>query len=141
MTPSKRSLPTYTNQPSLDMELALNNSNNLNGGMVDDDDPFASVEAGTTMETVGLLDDPTTANNNNGSADLMDDSSKHSKHQNDSTAAAFSLVGTASTGWRRHMNLVEVSAVATYSFCSISMILVNKSLASRYVLYCIVCCE
>lgn len=115
-TTPKTAFPTYTNQPSLDLELAK--------GEEKQSSSKSSSTSSKIVERMPLIDEPESKTNNNYKHGEQVDV-ETGKPGESSSSSSLKRYGSAA-GWK------EVTAVLLYSFCSVSMILVNKSLASSY---------
>ena len=114
MSGSPKMHPTYTNQPSLDLELAAGEDRQRSSEV--------SSSSNNNLERLSMVSEQASPYSN-------DD-----KNNKDVESGTTPLVKSETSGRRLYGNAAgfkDVTAVLLYSFCSISMILVNKSLATR----------
>ncbi|KAL7563576.1 hypothetical protein ACA910_006467 [Epithemia clementina (nom. ined.)] len=104
--------PTYTNQPSLDMELAA-------------DEKRSGASSSSSTERMALVKEQ---HGGDGQSQQDDNGKDVEASLSDSSNGG----GGRRQPYHKMVGFKETAAVLMYSFCSISMILVNKSLASSY---------
>ena len=116
MSGSPKMHPTYTNQPSLDLELAAGEDRQRSSEV--------SSSSNNNLERLSMVSEQASSYSND----------KNDKNNKDVESGTTPLVKSETSGRRLYGNAAgfkDVMAVLLYSFCSISMILVNKSLATR----------
>jgi hypothetical protein len=95
-------------------------------GDVDDDDDTKSINSEVDYKDVELAPlTPKNKNKDDDNADTEEESGLVDPHKNMNTSEWISFI--------LKKNGKVLSTCLSYSFCSVSMVLVNKSLASRYV--------